>query len=583
MITRLAFAALLCTSTAAQNNVPVSVSSSGALANNNSYYSLISADGRYVVFQTEASNLSANDFNGQYDICRRDLQAGLTELVSVGTGGTSASGLGLSPALSGDGRLVVWSSNAANLVAGDTNATWDIFLRDMLAGVTTRISLTSTGAQAPLRSDQPRITPDGRYVTFESDADLIPADTNGLKDCYRLDQSSGQLELVSTSSAGALGNSISYAAQPSDDGRYVCFFSTASNLVGGDTNAQGDVFWKDMQTGALLRVNVSSAGVQANNESIWPSISGDGQTVTYCSVASNLVAGDSNGQFDVFARDVPGGVTTRLNLQPNGAQADSYVHSPTALSTDGRFVIYASLSTNLVAGDTNGFQDIFIRDRLLSTTERVSFAFNGAQTNSDNFVPHMTPDKRVITYTSTASNIVPNDTNGFRDIFASTLGGPGTPFCFGDGTQGSCPCGNSGAAGHGCDNSASTGGALLASGGTTSPDTLVLTSSGELPSATSVFLQGSTNLGAGLPFGDGLRCAGGVLKRLGLHVAVAGTASYPQAGDNSITQQSANLGDPIAPGSTRYYQVYYRDPSPTFCAAPTGNTWNISSGLSIVW
>jgi len=583
MNTRLALVALLCTSAAAQNNAPVSVSSSGALANNNSYYSLISADGRFVVFQCEASNLTANDFNGQYDIYRRDLQAGVTELVSVGTGGTSASGLSLSPALSGDGRFVVWSSNAANLIAGDTNATWDIFLRDMQAGVTTRLSLTSTGAEAPLRSDQPRITPDARYVTFESDADLVPADTNGLKDCYRLDRNTGQLELVSTSSAGALGNSISYAAQPSDDGRYICFFSLATNLVSGDTNAQGDVFWKDMQTGTLLRVNVSTAGVQANNESIWPSISGDGQSVSYCSAASNLVAGDTNGQFDLFVRDIPGGTTTRLNLQPNGAQADSYVHSPTALTTDGRFVIYASLSTNLVAGDTNGFQDIFIRDRQLLTTQRVSFGFNGVQTNSDNFVPHMTPDMRVITYTSTASNIVSNDTNGFRDIFASTLGGPGTPFCFGDGTQGSCPCSNNGAPGHGCDNSAATQGALLASSGTTNPDTLVLTSSGELPSATSVFLQGNANLGAGVAFGDGLRCAGGLLKRIGVHAAVGGTVSYPQVGDLSISTQSALLGDPIAPGSTRYYQVYYRDPSPSFCAAPAGNTWNVSNGLAILW
>src|SRR5438045_1072138 len=156
LISRPALVLLLCTSAVAQNNAPVSVSSTGQLANNNSYYSLISADGRYVVFQSEAGNLTANDFNGQYDIYRRDLQAGVTELVSVGTGGTAANGLGLSPALSGDGRWVVWSSNAANLIAGDTNGTWDIFLRDMVAGVTTRISLTSAGGQAPLRSDQPR-------------------------------------------------------------------------------------------------------------------------------------------------------------------------------------------------------------------------------------------------------------------------------------------------------------------------------------------------------------------------------------------------------------------------------------------
>jgi hypothetical protein len=429
MIQRLSIVLFLAPAALAQNNAPVSVSSLGALANNNSYYSLISADGRYVVFQSEAGNLVPNDFNGRYDIFRRDLATGVTELASVGTTGNSANGLGLSPAVSGDGRFVVWSSDATNVVANDTNGTWDVFLRDMVAGVSTRLSLDAGGNQALLRSDQPRITPDGRFVTFESDADLIPADTNGLKDCYALDRSTGTLSLVSVTAAGVLGNSISYAAQPSDDGRFVCFFSSASNLVAGDTNNWADVFWKDLQTGTLLRVNVSTAGVQANNESIWPSISGDGQVVTYCSVANTLVGGDTNGQWDLFAFDVPSGTTTRLNLQPNGAQANSYVRSPTSLTFDGRFVIYASLSSNLVAGDTNGFQDIFVRDRLLSSTDRVAYAFDGAQTNSDNFVPHMTPDKRWMTFTSTASNIVPGDSNGFRDIFASRLGGDWTSYC----------------------------------------------------------------------------------------------------------------------------------------------------------
>ncbi|MCY2959059.1 MAG: calcium-binding protein [Planctomycetota bacterium] len=577
MTTRLAFVVLLAGSAAAQNNAPVSVSSSGALANNNSYYSLISADGRYVVYQCEANNLTANDFNGQYDIYRRDLQAGVTELVSVGTGGNAGNSLSLSPALSGDGRLVVWSSNASNLIVGDTNGTWDIFLRDMTAGVTTRISLTGAGGQTALRSDQPRITPDGRYVTFESDADLIPGDPNGLKDCYRLDRSSGQLDLVSTSTGGTLGNSISYAAQPSDDGRYVCFFSVASNLVGGDTNAQGDVFWKDMQVGTLLRVNVSTAGNQANNESIWPSISGDGQTVTYCSVATNLVTGDTNGQWDLYARDISAGVTTRLNLQPNGAQADSYARSPSALTTDGRFVIYASLSTNLVPGDTNGFQDIFLRDRLLQTTERVSFDFNGLQTNSDNFVPHMTPDKRVITYTSTASNIVPNDTNGFRDIFASTLGGVGTAFCFGDGSATACPCGNVGAAGSGCANSVSGSGALLAGSGSASlgGDTLVLVGSG-MPNSSALYFQGTSQLngGAGSVFGDGLRCAGGTILRLGVKPNAGGSSQYPVGGDLPVSVR----GLVTTPG-TRTYQVWYRNAA-AFC---TASTFNLSNGLELQW
>ena len=354
----------------------------------------------------------------------------------------------------------------------------------------------------------------------------------------------------------------------------MCFFSGATNLVTGDTNAQGDVFWKDMQTGTCLRANVSTAGVQANNESIWPSISGDGQTVTYSSAAGNLVPGDTSGNWDLFARDIVAGTTERLNVQPNGAQADSYVHSPTALTTDGRFVIFASLSTNLVSGDTNGFQDVFIRDRLMATTERVSFAHDGSQTNSDNFVPHMTPDKRVITYTSTASNIVANDTNGFRDIFASTLGGPGTAYCFGDGTGTACPCGNSGAAGNGCSNSANPNGANLSASGTASvaADSLILVGTG-MPNASCLYFQGTAQMSA--VFGDGLRCVGGTVIRLGIELNVAGGSQYPGAGDPSISVR----GLVPAAGGVRDYQCWYRNAA-AFC---TPSSFNLSNGLSIDW
>jgi hypothetical protein len=162
--------------------------------------------------------------------------------------------------------------------------------------------------------------------------------------------------------------------------------------------------------------------------------------------------------------------------------------------------------------------------------------------------------------------------------------GSGSPsFCFGDGTQSTpCPCGNNGQPGHGCDNSGATGGARLVSTGMTSPDTIVLTSSGEKPTAPSIFLQGDTTI---LPvnFGDGLRCVHGVLKRLYVKAASGGVATAPQAGDPSISARSAALGDPIPLGATRYYQTYYRDPDPVFCPSPSGNTFNISDGLSIVW
>jgi hypothetical protein len=159
---------------------------------------------------------------------------------------------------------------------------------------------------------------------------------------------------------------------------------------------------------------------------------------------------------------------------------------------------------------------------------------------------------------------------------------PGIPFCFGDGTSGACPCANNGSAGHGCQNSAATGGALLGSSGSTSPDSVVLLVSGEMPSALTIFAQGSASI-APVHFGDGLRCAGGNLKRLYSKNAVGGAAAAPQSPEPSISLRSSALGDPLYPGTTRYYFTYYRDPNPTFCPPPSGDTFNSSNELRITW
>ena len=169
--------------------------------------------------------------------------------------------------------------------------------------------------------------------------------------------------------------------------------------------------------------------------------------------------------------------------------------------------------------------------------------------------------------------------------YVATPGSPtGTAFCFGDGSLATpCPCGNTGQTGRGCDNSAGTGGARLSAIGTTVPDTLALTADGLLASVPAIFLQGTSSIPAGVAFGDGVRCAGGNLKRLALEVAVQGAVNYPGANDPSVSARSALLGDPIAPGSSRFYQVYYRDPVLGFCPTPTGNAWNVSSGVALVW
>jgi hypothetical protein len=170
------------------------------------------------------------------------------------------------------------------------------------------------------------------------------------------------------------------------------------------------------------------------------------------------------------------------------------------------------------------------------------------------------------------------------DSFAISLPFTGTAMCFGDGTQAlPCPCANTGLSGRGCDNSDATGGAKLSALGTLSPDALVFSASGVVANVLSVFLQGNLDTGTPLPFGDGLRCAGGALKRLYIKNATGSAVSAPVAGEPSVSAQSASLGDPIAPGSTRWYQVYYRDPNLGFCPAPAGDSWNVTNGVAIDW
>ncbi|MBI4843176.1 MAG: PD40 domain-containing protein, partial [Nitrospirae bacterium] len=191
-----------------------------------------------------------------------------------------------------------------NLVAGDTNESGDIFVHDCQTGQTTRVSVDSSGAQGNRNSNYPSINGDGRYVAFQSDAtNLVAGDTNESGDIFVHDCQTGQTTRVSVDSSGAQGNFISYNFSISGDGRYVAFQSDATNLVAGDTNGYGDIFVYDRQTGQTTRVSVDSSGTQGNHNSIYPSINGNGRYVAFQSYATNLVAGDTNGSWDIFVYD----------------------------------------------------------------------------------------------------------------------------------------------------------------------------------------------------------------------------------------------------------------------------------------
>jgi Tol biopolymer transport system component len=579
-------AALLCASAWAQTTTRVSVRSNGLQSDGVSSSASISSDGRYVAFASDAKNLVLGDSNGFTDVFVHDRQTGTTTRVSVSSGGAQADGDSGSPRISPDGRFIAFVSVAGNLVSGDTNGSADIFVRDLQDGTTTRASVDSTGAEGNGPSFAPSISSDGRAVAFHSYAtNLVTGDTNDSADVFVRDLKSATTTRVSVDSRGVQGDSNSLNPSISSDGRFVAFESVATNLVPDDTNGAADVFVHDLQREVTTRVSVDSRGAQADGDSVAASISSDGRHVAFESLAANLVLGDDDDAEDVFAHDLSTGATSRVSVDSSGAEGDAGSSVP-AISSDGRFVAFESFATNLVPGDTNGWKDVFVHDLQTGATALVSVNTTGLQGDGGSYRPSLSSDGREVAFESAATNLVSGDTNAAQDVFVRDGGAASafTSFCFGDGTGAACPCFNSGAAGHGCQNSATTGGAVLAASGEAdlSADTVQLTSSGELPNALSIVLQGSSAIAAA-HFGDGLRCAGGSLKRLYVRGASGGVVTAPQAGDASISARSAALGDPIPEGATRNYQVYYRDPSASFCPPQRGGTFNVSNAIAIAW
>ncbi len=343
--------------------------------------------------------------------------------MSVDSSGTEANGDNNGVTISADGRYVGFYSDGDNLVTGDTNGVADTFIHDMLTGTTTRISVASDGTQGDNESDEtPAISADGRYVAFSSHAtNLVTGDTNATQDIFVRDTVNNTTTRVSVDSSGTQGNSNSYTPlSMSADGRYVAFSSSATNLVTGDTNAAQDVFVRDTVNNTTTRVSVDSSGTQANiGSSSWaPSISADGRYVAFHSTATNLVTGDTNAAEDVFVRDTVNNTTTRVSVDSSGTQGNGN-SSWSSISEDGRYVAFHSHATNLVTGDTNARRDVFVHDTVNNTTTRVSVDSSGTQGNSgsESMSLSLSSDGRYVAFTSDATNLVANDINGMADIF----------------------------------------------------------------------------------------------------------------------------------------------------------------------
>ena len=342
---------------------------------------------------------------------------GDTTCVSVNSYGVIGNSSSSNPTISGDGRFVAFVSLARNLVPGDTNGSGDIFVHDRQTGETTRVSVDSNGVEGNDYSHYPAISANGRFVAFESGAsNLVAGDSNGYRDIFVHDRQTGETSRVSVNSSGEEGNSWSEYPAISANGRFVAFESLASNLVAGDSNIGSDVFVHDRQTGETTRVSVDSNGVQGNSYSWYPAISADGRFVAFESLASNLVAWDSNGYRDIFVHDRQTGQTTRASVDSSGVEGNSCSYAP-AISADGRFVAFESFASNLVAGDSNITDDIFVHDRQTGETSRVSVDSSGVEGNSHSYAPAISANGRFVAFESFASNLVAGDSNIMDDIF----------------------------------------------------------------------------------------------------------------------------------------------------------------------
>jgi Tol biopolymer transport system component len=420
----------------------VSRSSAGAPGNWHHLDPSISADGRYVAFASNSDNLVTGDTNLNYDIFVRDRVTGATTRVSVSSSGAQASTFdsdgsssnpplgSRGPSISGDGRYVAFWSDASDLVADDTNKALDVFVHDRVTGATTRVSVSRSGVQAG--GSYPDISSDGRYVAFVSSSNVEnPGDTSGYTGgVYVKDRVTGAVTRVSVNSSGAYGLGECFNPSISSDGRYVAFESNAENLVAGHTGFAYDVFVRDRVAGTTSCASVSSSGAQGDKGPAWgqypdsrdPSISSDGRFVAFRSYASNLVTGDTNELQDIFLHDRATGATSRVSVSSSGVQADSDGWAP-SISADGRYVAFDSWASNLVPGDTNRYSDIFVHDRVSGVTTRASVNSSGEQGDDGSSNPSISADGRYVAFSSSAHNLLAGNIFWVGGIYVRETGG----------------------------------------------------------------------------------------------------------------------------------------------------------------
>ena len=390
-------------------------------ANNNSIKAHFSIDGNNIVFESYANNLVLSDDNGKRDIFVKDLIKNRTTLVSTSSSGVQGNGDSENGRLSNDNKKVVFQSSADNLVPDDTNDLTDIFVKNLDTGAIVRVSVNKDGEEANDICNNGQFSPtSSNKVLFQSYADnLVPDDTNSSMDLFIKDLSTGVVTRVSTAVDGTESSADSYNASFSADGKKVVFESYADNLIPNDTNSSNDIFIKNIASGVVTRVSVAADGTEADSSSYNPSLSADGKKVIFESMASNLVPGYSSGGNYIYIKDLQTGEVSIVSANTEGAVPDSDSYNA-SISADGKKAIFESLATNLVADDTNGTSDIFIKDLTSGVITRVT-GTEGQQANSDVYNASFSPSGKKILFDSNATNMTGTATNGVYNVFLFVL------------------------------------------------------------------------------------------------------------------------------------------------------------------
>jgi len=342
--------------------------------------------------------------------------------VSLSSTGAEANSRSSGPGISRTGRYVVFSSDADNLVESNSGTVSDIFMRDVAKNTTSRISISIGGTPSD-KGGANAVTLDGQSVLFESlSTTLVSDDFNNKADIFLHNTQTGVTERISLDNNGEEVNGNSRLPAMSEDGQFIAFQSQATNLVSGDTNEVTDIFLWDTVKGITTRLSVNSEGVEANDTSQRSSISRNGQYVAFYSIASNLVTNDENGFNDVYLHNIQTNETELISINAAGTLAGNRGSVNPSVSADGRFVVFHGIATDLVSDDGNDTRsDVFLRDRLNKTTTLISVSSEGVQGDTHSANADISADGRYIVFESFASNLVLDDNNEIVDIFVHDI------------------------------------------------------------------------------------------------------------------------------------------------------------------